>query len=174
MSSIRHRSFYYGLIVAAKYTATIATMAIFLSACQKVIEVDIKDAIPKIVVEAVITDQLDSSRVLLSATKNVSENNDFPGITGATVTITDRAGVVTTFTEDSAGYYHAHSFEGLVGETYSLQVVVNGEIFTAESTMPPAVNMDTLFISDELLFGETRKLANTTYQDPPGKGNCYR
>lgn len=156
------------------YIIVFISIMIFFSSCQKVIDVAIKNVEPKYVVEAVITDQLDSSKVLISTTKNVSENNNFPGISGALVTITDNAGIVTTFTEDSAGYYYAHSFQGSVGKTYTLRVVTNGETFTATSTMPPRVNMDTLFISDELLFGEARKLANTTYQDPPGKGNCYR
>jgi Domain of unknown function (DUF4249) len=156
------------------YAIAFLSMVIFFSSCQKVIDVDIKNVEPKYVVEAVITDQLDSSKVLISSTKNVSENNDFPGISGAVVTVTDDAGIVTTFTEDSAGYYYAHTFQGAVGKRYTLRVVTNGETFTASSTMPARVNMDTLFISDELLFGEARKLANTTYQDPPGKGNCYR
>jgi len=153
---------------------TFLSMVIFFSSCQKVIDVAIKNVEPKYVVEAVITDQLDSSKVLISTTKNVSEDNDFPGISGAVVTVTDDAGIVTTFTEDSAGYYYAHSFKGAIGKRYTLRVITNGETFTAAATMPPIVNMDTLFISDELLFGEARKLANTTYQDPPGKGNCYR
>lgn len=161
-------------MLAKKYAGVLLAMMIFFSSCQKVIDVDIKNVEKKYVVEAVITDQLDSSKVLISTTKNVSENNDFPGITGATVIVTDDAGVVTVFTEDSAGYYYAHGFRGAIGKTYTLRVVTNGETFTASSTMPPRVNMDTLFISDELLFGEARKLANTTYQDPPGKGNCYR
>ncbi|MEP7377904.1 MAG: DUF4249 domain-containing protein [Chitinophagaceae bacterium] len=149
-------------------------MAVFFSSCQKVIDVGIKNVEKKYVIEAVVTDQPDSSKVLISTTKNVSENNNFPGISGATVTVTDNAGIVTTFTEDSAGYYYAHSFKGVIGKTYTLRVIVNSETFTASSTMPPIVSMDTLYITDELLFGETRKLSNTTYQDPPGKGNCYR
>jgi hypothetical protein len=156
------------------YVAVFISMTIFFSSCRKVIDVDIKNVAKKFVVEAVITDQQDSSKVLLSTTKNVSENNDFPGISGAAVTVTDNTGIVTTFTEDSAGYYYAHSFKGVIGKTYTLQVIINGETFTAVSAMPPMVNMDTLYISDEVLFGESRKLSNTTYQDPPGKGNCYR
>lgn len=162
------------MIPAKMYAAVFLVMMIVFSSCQKVIDVDIKNVEPKYVVEAVITDQLDSSKVLISTTKNVSGNNDFPGISGAVVTVTDDAGIVTTFSEDSAGYYYAHAFRGAVGKTYRLRVVTNGETFTASSTMPARVNMDTLFISDELLFGEARKLANTTYKDPPGKGNCYR
>lgn len=174
MFIVRYKKGNNKMMSAKKYAAVFLGIMIFFSSCQKVIDVDIKNVEKKYVVEAVITDQLDSSKVLISTTKNVSENNNFPGISGATVTVTDETGIVTTFTEDSAGYYYAHTFRGAIGKTYTLRVIANGETFTASSTMPPTVNMDTLFISDELLFGEARKLANTTYQDPPGKGNCYR
>jgi len=149
-------------------------MTAFFSSCQKVIDVDIKNAETKYVVEAIVTDKPGESKVLLSTTKNVSENNSFPGISGASVTITDNAGNSTTFTEGTTGVYMAAAFTGSAGKTYSLQVGINGETFTAQSTMPQRINLDTIFISDELLFGETRKLVNIAYQDPAGKGQCFR
>lgn len=157
-----------------RYWFVFVSLAVSLGSCRKVINVDIEGVEKKYVIEAVVTDQQDSSRVLLSTTKNISENNDYPGISGAAVTVTDDAGVVTIFIEDSAGYYSAPSFKGTVGRTYTLKVNINGTIFTAISTMPQKISMDTLYITDELLFGEARKIANTTYQDPPGKGQCYR
>jgi len=160
--------------MAANFLVLLLSMVFFFSSCQKVIDVDIENVPKKYVVEAVITDQQDSSRVLISTTKDVSESGSFPGISGATVTVTDNVGMVTNFTEDSAGYYSAKGFKGVIGRTYGLQVIINGETFTAVSTMPQMITMDTLYISDELLFGEERKLSNSTYQDPPGKGNCYR
>jgi hypothetical protein len=144
------------------------------SSCQKVIDVNIENAEPKYVVEAIVTDNPGESKVLLSSTKNVSEDNNFPGISGAVVTITDNAGTVTMFTETTAGKYESSDFTGVVGKTYSLQVKVDGETFTGSSTMPQKINLDTLFISNEILFGETRKLANIAYQDPAGKGQAYR
>jgi hypothetical protein len=162
------------MITATKYVSAFIMLIIFFSSCQKVIDVAIKNVEKKYVVEAVVTDQPDSSRVLISTTKNVSENNHFPGVSGATVTVIDNSGIATIFTEDSAGYYYAHAFKGAIGKTYTLLVNVNGKTFTASCAMPTPVSMDTLYITDEILFGETRKLANTTYQDPPGKGNCYR
>lgn len=145
------------------------------SSCQKVIDVDVKNAEKKYVIEAVVTDEAGASKVLLTTTKNMSESNVFPGVSGATVTITDNAGSNTIFTETTTtGTYVAPSFTGASGKTYSLQVKVNGETFTAKSTMPQKINLDTIFISNEILFGETRKLVNLAYQDPPGKGQCYR
>ena len=161
--------------IANRNCAWLLVLAILLSvSCRKVIDVDIEGVEPVFVVEAVITDQPGDSRVLLSTTKDVSENNQFPAVSGATVTVTDDVGVVTTFFEDSAGTYTAPGLTGVIGRKYSLIIVANGKTFTAESTMPAKVNMDTLFISDEILFGDNRKLANINYQDPPGKGQCYR
>ena len=150
-------------------------LAILFFSCRKVIDVDIEGVEPIYVVEAVVTDQPGDSRVLLSATKDVSENNQFPAVSGATVSVTDEAGIVTIFNEDSAGTYTAPAFTGVIGKKYSLQILTtDGKAFTAESRMPEKVNMDTLFITDEILFGDNRKLANINYQDPPGKGQCYR
>ncbi len=151
----------------------LAAMAL-LSSCQKVIDVDVNDAEPKYVIEAIVTDQAGESKVLLSTTKKVSESNTFPGISGAAVTITDNAGNTFVFTETTAGKYEAPDLTGAEGKTYSLQVIVNGETFTAASTMPQKINLDSIFISEEVLFGDARKLVNVSYQDPAGKGQCYR
>ena len=153
----------------------LCVLAILFFSCRKLIDVDIEGVQPIYVIEAVVADQPGESRVLISTTKDVSENNQFPAISSANVTVTDDAGVVTTLLEDSAGTYTAPGFIGAIGKKYFLKIVTpDGKIFTAESRMPEKVNMDTLFITDEILFGENRKLANINYQDPPGKGQCYR
>ena len=145
-----------------------------LSSCQKVIDVAIKDADKKYVVEGVVTDQPGTARILLSKTKNISDDNNFPGISGALVTVTDDAGIVTIFPETATGVYTSAALTAIAGKTYELKVNVNGETFMARSAMPEKINLDTLFITDELLFGESRKLVNIAYQDPPGKGQYYR
>lgn len=165
--------FFYKKFAAAALMPLLAA-TVFLSSCQKVIDVDVNDAEPKYVIEAIVTDEAGKSKVLLSTTKKVSESNTFPGISGANITITDNAGHSMPFTETTAGRYEATNFVGVVGQTYSLQVIVNGETFIASSTMPQKINLDSIYISDEVLFGEARKLVNVAYQDPAGKGQCYR
>jgi hypothetical protein len=166
-------TFFFNNRSVLKLQASLLIVTLF-SSCQKVIDVDVKDTTKKYVVEGIVTDQPGESKVLLSTTLDISDRNNFPGISGAIVTISDNAGNKILFTETTAGTYVAPSFTGTAGKTYSLEVKLNGEIFTATSAMPQKINMDTLFISDELLFGETRKLANISYQDPPGKGQAYR
>ncbi|HEX5025803.1 MAG TPA: DUF4249 domain-containing protein [Agriterribacter sp.] len=145
-----------------------------LVSCEKVIDIELKDAEKKYVVEATLADEPGTAMVLLSQTKNFSDNNDFEGIGNATVTITDDEGVVTALNETSAGKYESGSLTGKTGKSYSLKVVIDGNVFTASSTIPEKVNMDSLFISDDDLFGESRKTANVQYTDPAGLGQNYR
>ena len=57
-------------------------LTIMFFSCRKVIDVDIEGVEPLYVVEAVVTDQPGESKVLLSATKDVAENNQFPAVSG--------------------------------------------------------------------------------------------
>jgi hypothetical protein len=51
---------------------------------------------------------------------------------------------------------------------------VGGQTFSAVSSLPQKINLDTLYVTDELLFSDTRKIANIEYQDPAGRGQYYR
>jgi len=157
-----------------KALTSICLVVIALSSCQKTIDIKLNDTQKKYVIEAIVTDQTDSSKVLLTQTKNFSEDNQFPGVSGATVTVTD-GGVTTNFVQTAPGVYKpAAGFKGVVGHTYTLSLTVGGTTFTAASTMPAKVNFDSVYTTDEFLFGENRKLVTVDYQEPLGKGNNYR
>ena len=128
----------------------------------------------KYVIEAIITDQPNSCKVFLTQTKNFDENNSFNGIQGAQVTITDNNGSPVTLIETSAGVYEAPAVTGISGHTYNLKVNVNGKTFTATSTMPALVPMDSLYITERRFFNETNKYATIRYNDPGGVQNAYR
>ncbi len=150
------------------------TAAFFFASCEKVIDIDLNSAAKKYVIEGVVSDKAGQSKVLLSTTKNFSDDNSFASVSGATITVTDNIGNITTFAETAPGIYTAPALVGAVGKTYSLSVTTNGNTFTAVSTMPQKVMVDTVFVSDELLFGDVTKLVNYAYQDPLGKGNNLR
>ncbi len=156
------------------FFAIAVSCIVLLSSCEKVINIDLKNATPKLVIEATITDQDGSAQVLISKTKRFSEDNSFVGIPGATVSITEEGSTPVSLTETAAGVYKHASFKGSSGKKYSLSVSVEGNLFTAVCTMPARVNLDTLYIVDEFLFSENRKLVNVEYIDPVGRGNGYR
>jgi len=153
---------------------TLAIFALFLSSCEKVIHLDLNTAEKKYVIEATVTDQAGTAQVLLSETKNFDDNNQFVGVSGAVITVKEEGGLLTTFTETSPGQYEAHGLAASSGKSYDLNVAVAGKVFTATSTMPAKVNLDSIYTTDEPIFTDTRKIVNVVFQDPPGRGNNYR
>jgi hypothetical protein len=151
-----------------------AVAALLLHSCTKVIDVKINDTAKKYVIAGKITDQPGGCEVSISQTKNFNEDNTFAGISGASVSITDNStGTVTSLSESAPGTYTNATLSGMSGKAYTLQVLVGGQTFTAISAMPQKVNLDTLYITKDNLFGNINYLANVTITDPPGKGNNY-
>lgn len=154
--------------------SALAISAFFISSCEKVIHLDLNEAEKKYVIEATVTDQPGTAAVLLSQTKNFDDNNNFVGVSGALITVKEEGGSLTTFTEASPGHYEAPGFTGNIGKTYDLNVSIAGSVFTATSTIPEKINLDTIYTTNELIFTDTRKIVNVEFQDPPGRGNNYR
>jgi hypothetical protein len=155
-------------------SSLLIAVAFILTSCEKVIQLDLNNAERKYVIEAVITDQPGTAKVLITQTKDFDEDNNFPGISGAVVTIHESGGATTTLTETSAGKYESAALTGTSGKAYELSVTIGGKTFSASSTMPQKVNLDTIYVTDEFIFTDTRKIANADYHDPAGKGNNYR
>lgn len=159
-----------------KYTAyvfIVFCVAAFLSSCEKVIDIKVNEAAKKYVIEGVLTDKAGSCQVTITQTKGFNEDNSFTGVSGAKVSITDDAGVVSNLAGTGGGYYES-SLVGVAAKTYTLQVNINGEVFTAVSKMPLPVSLDSLYITEVSFFGTTSKLVNVQYTDPIIAGNNYR
>lgn len=154
--------------------ASLLLSAVYLTSCEKVIQVDLNDAEKKYVIEAVITDQPGSCKVILTQTKNFDENNTFAGVSGAQVTIADNNGTPQTLVETSPGVYEDPTFTAVSSHTYRLAVNVDGKAFSATSVMPGLVNFDSLYITERTFFDEKNKYATVKYNDPAGVQNAYR
>src|SRR3546814_377595 len=150
-------------------------LILWVTSCEKVIDLNLKGVEAKYVIEGTLSNQPGDCQVLISQTKDFDQDNDFPGISGATVTILSTGDeTATTLTETAPGIYKAPAPKGTNGETYTLKVIIGENTFTSSSTMPEQVLMDTIYVTEETLFGETWKLANITFPDPAGVANKYR
>ncbi len=104
-----------------------------------------------------------------------TNTNTYPPVTGATVNITDQAGSNYVFTEGSSGTYKINNAAGITGSVYQLTVNTGGKTYTARSTMPALVNLDTLLSKNDPFGGtNNRKLISVVYKDPVGVPNQYR
>lgn len=150
----------------------VASVVCFTS-CQKVIDVKLDEADKKIVVDAVLTDHEGGCIVKLSKTKNFNENNNFVGLGGAVITIKDETGNTTTLTETSPGVYTNGQMKGTSGKTYQLLINVEGKSYSASSTMPENIHLDSLYLKTQKFFSDEETFSNVVFQDPGGVKNYY-
>jgi hypothetical protein len=154
----------------------IVAVTVMFSSCEKIIEVNFDEAAQKYVLEGNVTNIAGlPAEVKISQTKKFEDDNNFNGISGATVSIQVNNGTIYNLPEVSTGIYKTSSFTGVPGSSYKLSVTVNGTAFTAISVMPvQTVHLDTLTVTDLAFGGSSFKTIAPSYLDPAGLGNSYR
>ncbi|HEY2350712.1 MAG TPA: DUF4249 domain-containing protein [Puia sp.] len=150
-------------------------MLVFLFSCTKVISVNLNNANPNIVIEGIVSDGPGPYQVKITQTVNFSDPNVFPPITGATIKITDSSlGITDSLKELAPGTYVTQKIQqGITGHTYQLYVLSNGQTYTASSTMPAKVNLDSVTFYITNIFGTKSTSAIANFQDPAGIANYY-
>jgi hypothetical protein len=100
--------------------------------------VDLDTAAPKLVIDASI-DWIkgtagNEQKIKLSTTTGYY-STAFPTVSGADIVITNSANTVFSFRENpGTGEYFCTDFHPVIGEAYTLRVVLNGETYTATET----------------------------------------
>lgn len=119
-----------------KYLAV--SCCISLLCCTKVVDVDLETAEPKLVIDASI-DWIkgtagNEQRINLSTTTGYYSPS-FPTVSGAAITVTNTSNTVFHFIENpGTGSYSCSDFKPVIGETYTLKVILNGEVYMATET----------------------------------------
>lgn len=157
-----------------KYMCMLIAGAISLCSCEKVIDVKLNNAEDQLVIEGAITDQSGQQVIKISKSVLYTEDNTYPAVTGATVVVTSDNGQSWTFAETAPGIYTFGPLKGETGRVYSLRATVNGAVYTASSTMPAAVAIDSLDVKVFNFGNENIKQAQVHYKDPAGIANYYR
>lgn len=151
---------------------------VLATGCTRVIDLKLGNVSGQLDIEANIT-SLDSPQVIyLRSNVAFSDSNSYPPVTGAIVSVSDEVGNNYFFAETQPGKYTSPAFAGTSGAVYSLQAAFGGQSYTATSTMPAVVRMDSLTDKNRPLNrhqnGRDQKVISVYYQDPPGIINQYR
>lgn len=148
-------------------------LAFGFTSCQKVIDVDLNSAEPKIVIEAYLANDGTCS-IWLTQTVNFDEPNNFPPVSGAVIRLSDDAGKSELISESTVtpGFYYGTTISGMPGRTYTLEVTVDGKTYTAKEKMADTVSIDSV----NLQKGFFRDVNNihVYFTDPKGLENWYR
>ncbi len=157
-----------------KLIVPVLTVTIFLTSCTKVIDINLNDAAPQIVIEGNISNGAGPYQVQISRTINFSDANIFPKVSGALVIISDiNSALSDTLIENSPGIYNTKSIKGLVGHSYQLSVLANGNLYTSQSTIPQSVNLDTITFHKTNFFGNFQVNPVVNFMDPSNIINYY-
>lgn len=147
---------------------------LLLASCDKIITLPIEDNDSKVVIEGNITDQTGPYFVKLSRSIKLDEVNIYPVIENGTIVISDNTGPKDTLIYSSGGIYRTRFLRGIYGRTYSLEVNVDGKKYTAQSTMPYRVTLDSLRINIFPVNGKNQYSIIPVFLDPLELGNSYR
>jgi len=146
--------------------------ACIITACQQVVDLNLHTTPAQVVIEGSINNAAGPYRVTITKSVNFYQGNSYPYVSGALVIITDgQAAVIDTLAEVSPGMYETHSILGRPGNTYTLQVLLAGSVYTATSTMPQPVSLDSVTFN-YATKNTIRAVAN--FQDPIGIVNYYK
>lgn len=143
------------------------------TACQKVISVNLNNAASQLVIEGNLTDLYGQQIVQISKTVPFTSNNNYPPVSGATVILSDTLGHSGQLMEISPGIYAIGPVSGQYGVTYTLSVTTGGKTYTARSTMPQLVKLDSLTSMVDQ-FNTKHRIVIVNYQDPPNVPNRYK
>ena len=154
----------------------IAALILFLASCEDVIDVDLNTSDPHLVIESTITNQQGPYEVKISRTTDYFNSFEQAHVSDAFVVISDNEGNSDTLNEISPGIYQTSIIEGIIGRTYTLNVNVNGDEYTATSTMPDITPIDYIsYDKATAIQGEPEDYYILTYfNDEIDVANYYR
>lgn len=142
-------------------------------ACTKVIDLKVHNSSPVYVIEGNVTDEPGPYTVKVSNTVGFYANNQYPGVSGAMVSIKDGAGHMDRLVDNGDGTYSTVTLQGVPGQTYSLQVVIGKDTFAGVSSMPARVNLDSVVIQSVLNGGKAVLVAVPRFVNPQGVAYYY-
>jgi hypothetical protein len=152
-------------------------MFFVLLSCEDVVDVDLNETEPRLVIEASINwfknTAGNEQTIKLSLSAPFFDEN-VPPANGAIIQITDTNSNVFNFTEDgTTGVYINTNFIPVIDETYTLIINYNGETYSAEETLKSVSPIDFVEQNNDGGFtGEDIEL-KAYYTDPANEENYY-
>ncbi len=167
-----------------KNSLYILASILFLSSCQKVIDVDLNDSNPAYVIEANLYEGTNDFQVKITQTTSYFGTSNPTPINDAIVTLIDPSNVTHSVPSIGNGLYKLPSFSATNNSKYQLIVTAGGKTFNAASTMPFHTSIDSVTYEDFGGFGggpgggggnpNDTYLLTTHFQDSIGIPNNYR
>lgn len=153
----------------------LASFGVLFTSCEDVIDLELPTAAPRLVIEASIDWQKGTTgneqRIKITQTTDFYSTS-VQAVPGAVVTVSGN-GQTFDFIQDATGDYVCANFAPALNETYVLNVLYNGEVYSASETLMPSPILETVIQENDGGFsGEDIEL-KFTFQDDGSADNFY-
>ncbi|TGD77571.1 DUF4249 family protein [Hymenobacter wooponensis] len=155
----------------ARFTLGLAA-ALLATACTKVVDLDLQDAAPRLLIEGQLANDGRPCTVQLSRSTSYQNPNVFPPVVGAVITLSDAGGGLETLRETSPGQYRGSTITGQPGHRYTLRVETEGQSYVAQSTMPAVVELTGLRV-EKGFFGDLLSWCRSFWTRPGSATTMY-
>ncbi len=157
-------------------------LVLLINSCEKVIDIDLNEAEPRLVVEGAVTLNSGPYAVKLSTSGDFYTGEGIAPVTDAVVNISGSGGQQETLMNIGNGIYVTHYIAAVPFTGYTLTINYNGQTYTATDTLPGQVNIKEVSYDLSELGGggnnqedeyENRYDFFCRFQDPSEPGNHY-
>lgn len=154
----------------------LAVSILSFTACQDVIEVELSNVQIKPVIEGSINDVDTGMQVSITTSQEFYDASPPPPIDRATVQLVSGA---ETYVFEHIGdrFYRNDSIRGVLGQEYELEVIIDGELYAASSSIPSEripIDSVSFKFEEESIFRDEGIYPTIYFKDPPQEGNYYR
>ena len=154
-----------------------AISLLFMS-CTDVIDVEVPEAPPRLVIEASMDWEKgtpgNSQLIKLSMSTPYFDNLLETPVSGASVKVINNADQTeVVFIDMNNGNYTTEVFSPVMGQSYTLMVLYNEELYLASETMTPVTDITEVYQSRENGFDNDALEVNIDFIDPAGIDNYY-
>jgi hypothetical protein len=157
-----------------KYTLLLiaAMLAVFFPGCSEKIDLELNETYSRLVVEGFLSDGDSDQFVSLTKTTSYFNNEQAPRAANARVTISDGETQWTLSEMEPGIYQGAEKIVARVGETYTLAIEYDGQVYTAQSAMAAVAGIDSLSIRPHPWLRDHSELL-IHFQEPAATEDFY-
>jgi hypothetical protein len=157
---------------------TLLFLVLIVASCEDVIDVPLQKAATRLVVEASIDWEKGTTgneqTIMLSNSSAFFDTTSNTEVTGASVIVTnDINGAAYVFADQNNGNYTTTSFVPVLGEAYTLEIIYEGETYTAKETLNAVPEITDVYQDVQDGFDDEVLEAHVIFTDPPEEGNNY-
>lgn len=144
--------------------------------CEDLIDVNLNSSSQSIIIEGKITSENKPAEVIISRSVDYFTTGAIPKVSNAKVHITTDKAFTEQLKQFDPGHYLGYQTAGFPGESFKLDVEVDGVTYSARTSMPMLVVIDTLIASysEKTLVSEAGYEVYMNYTDPPNEENFYK